>query len=50
MNNKMNQQLEMEVYVEHGVSKLRYKPKPTKNLFPAEAQEMATLILKLKEK
>lgn len=50
MNNKMNQQLQMEVYVEHGVAKLRYKPKPTKDLFPVEAQEMAALILKLKEK
>lgn len=46
----MNQQLEMEVYVEHGVAKLQYKKKPTKDLFSAEAQEMADLIFKLKEK
>ena len=39
MNNKINQQLQMEVYVEHGVAKLRYKPKPKKDLFSVEAQE-----------
>ena len=47
MNNKTYKQLEFEPYVEHGVAKLRFKAKPTKNLFPAEAQEMATLIFKL---
>ena len=46
MNKKMNQQLQMEVYVEHGVAKLRYKPKPKKDLFPVEVQEMAALIFK----
>ena len=46
MNKRINQQLETEVYVEHGVAKLQYKPKPKRDLFPVEAQEMAALIFK----
>lgn len=49
MNNKINQQLQIEVYVEHGVAKLRYKKKRTKVLYPAEAQAMAVHIPKTKD-
>ena len=49
MSNKINQQLQMEVYAEHGVAKLRYKKKPTKVLYPAEAKAMEVHILKLKD-
>jgi len=49
MINKMNYQLEMEVFVRHGVAKLRPKKPLSKDSFPAAAQEMAAVIYGLND-
>lgn len=49
MNNKTNQQLELESYFEHGKAMLRHKESITKEMFPDEAQELAEAIIKTNE-
>ena len=50
MNNKTDQQLELELYFEHGVAKLRYKEPHAKEIFSEEAQDLAETSIKANEK
>ena len=46
MNHNTYKQLEFEPYVEHGVAKLRYNEPLTKEMFTAEAQDLAEALIK----